>query len=468
MNGSNWSDVTLSRRKLLKAGLAFTGSAILAACGGPTTPSAPAGGATAAPAAGGTTSGETALQGKTVKALFVGDPFAQATQAIIGDLQKQAGGTISLQVVDFDSMHQKILLDAPGSNPAFDVYSWEFSWLGEMVAAKALRPLDDFVKRDAALINIEDIPKSSWDATFWEGKQYGIPVQPHAELTWWRTDLLQAAGINPPKTTADLLAAAKALNKPSQGQYGFMWMGARGAPLGQTMVHSFAAFDQPCFPNWQKGDWMPALNTDKAVQAAEWVKEMCQYAPPDYLNVSWDDQARRFAQGEAALTFMWFGRVSFLEDPTKSKIVGKYDAGPWPAAPGLPVRNSTGGWVVGIPAQIPPDRAETAWRFIRWYTSSPIEKALVNAGNVDYPRISVIQDPDLQKAHPVFKTVLDMVKADAFKGWIRAQVPEFVTLADTLGTNMQDMLTGSMTPKAACDKSQADMVDVLKKSGKLS
>ena len=140
-----------------------------------------------------------------------------------------------MQVVDFDSMHQKILLDAPSASPAFDVYSWEFSWLGEMVGAKALRPLDDFVQRDAAMLNVDDIPKANWDATVWEGKRYGIPVQPHAELTWWRTDLLDAAGLKPPTNTDELLAAAKALHKPDQGQYGFLWKGARGAPLGQTM-----------------------------------------------------------------------------------------------------------------------------------------------------------------------------------------------------------------------------------------
>ena len=169
----------------------------------------------------------------------------------------------------------------------------------------------------------------------WDGKRYGIPVQPHAELTWWRTDLLEAAGLQPPKTTDELLAAAQALHKPDEGVYGFLWKGARGAPLGQTMVHAFAAFDQPAFPNWQNGDWTPALNTDKAVQATEWVRQMAQYAPPDYLNIAWDDEARRFAQGEAAMTFTWFGRELFFSDPTKSKIVGKYAAGPWPSAPGL-------------------------------------------------------------------------------------------------------------------------------------
>ena len=252
------------------------------------------------------------LGGAEVKALFVGDPFAQASQRIIADLNQLAGGTISMQVVDFDSMHQKILLDAPSAAPAFDVYSWEFSWLGEMVGANALRPLDDFVERDAAMLQIDDIPKANWDATVWDGKRYGIPVQPHAELTWWRTDLLEAAGLQPPKTTDELLAAAQALHKPDEGVYGFLWKGARGAPLGQTMVHAFAAFDQPAFPNWQNGDWTPALNTDKAVQATEWVRQMAQYAPPDYLNIAWDDEARRFAQGEAAMTFTWFGRESFF------------------------------------------------------------------------------------------------------------------------------------------------------------
>lgn len=452
MNGHRRSDTRLGRRELLKASLALAAT-------GPTAASL----ATTARAAG-----ESPLGGAEVKALFVGDPFAQASQRVIGQLNEMAGGTISMQVVDFDSMHQKMLLDAPSAAPAFDVYSWEFSWLGEMVGANALRPLDDFVERDAAMLDIDDIPRANWDATVWDGKRYGIPVQPHAELTWWRTDLLEAAGLQPPKTTDDLLAAAKAMHKPEEGVYGFLWKGGRGAPLGQTMVHAFAAFDQPAFPNWQQGDWMPALNTNEAIEATEWVRQMAEYAPPDYLNISWDDEARRFAQGEAAMTFTWFGRESFFSDPTKSKIVGKYAAGPWPAAPGLPPRNSFGGWVVGLPAQISPERAEIAWRFVRWYTSAPVERLLIENGNIDFPRISLIRDPELQEAHPVFKTVLELVEQDAFKAWIRAPVPEFVALADALGTTMQEMLIGALTPKEACDKVQEDMIAVLKKSGKLT
>jgi multiple sugar transport system substrate-binding protein len=240
MNENRRPDIGLSRRHLLEAGLALGARGLLPAA------SAAAVGAAAAQAAE-----AGALGGAQVKALFVGDPFAQASQRVIAELNRMAGGTISMQVVDFDSMHQKMLLDAPSTSPAFDVYSWEFSWLGEMVGANALRPLDDFVTRDAALLAIDDIPKANWEATLWNGKRYGIPVQPHAELTWWRTDLLAAAGLQAPKTTDDLLAAAKALHKPDDGVYGFLWKGGRGAPLGQTMVHAFAAFDQPAFPNWR-------------------------------------------------------------------------------------------------------------------------------------------------------------------------------------------------------------------------
>ena len=452
MKEHRWSGTRLSRRQMLEGSLALAAAL-------------PVTGRLAREARA---AADSPLGGAEVKALFVGDPFAQASQRIIADLNQLAGGTISMQVVDFDSMHQKILLDAPSAAPAFDVYSWEFSWLGEMVGANALRPLDDFVERDAAMLQIDDIPKANWDATVWDGKRYGIPVQPHAELTWWRTDLLEAAGLQPPKTTDDLLAAAQALHKPDEGVYGFLWKGARGAPLGQTMVHAFAAFDQPAFPNWQNGDWTPALNTDKAVQATEWVRQMAQYAPPDFLNIAWDDEARRFAQGEAAMTFTWFGRESFFSDPTKSKIVGKYAAGPWPSAPGLSPRNSFGGWVLGLPAQISPERAEIAWRFVRWYTSAPVERLLIQNGNIDFPRISLISDPELQQAHPVFKTVLELVDQNAFKAWIRAPVPEFVALADSLGTTMQDMLIDALTPQEACDKVQEDMIAVLKKSGKLT
>src|SRR5689334_2913797 len=139
------------RRQLLEASLALGGARLLSV---PATAAEP-----------------NALGGAEVKALFVGDPFAQASQRVNADLNRMAGGKISMQVVDFDSMHQKILLDAPSATPAFDVYSWEFSWLGEMVGANALRPLDDFVTRDAAVLNIGDIPKANWDATAWNDKR---------------------------------------------------------------------------------------------------------------------------------------------------------------------------------------------------------------------------------------------------------------------------------------------------------
>jgi hypothetical protein len=105
---------------------------------------------------------------------------------------------------------------------------------------------------------------------------------------------------------------------------------------------------------------------------------------------------------------------------------------------------------------------------VRWYTSAPVERLLIENGNIDFPRVSLIQDPALQQAHPVFKTVLELVDQDAFKAWIRAPVPEFVALADALGTTMQDMLIDAITPKEACDKVQEDMIVVLKKSGKLT
>src|SRR5438270_4052105 len=108
----------LSRRRVLQTGVAFSGSALLLAACGPSAPAAPTrapaaptsappkpAATTAAPAAQATTApaaaaaGGAPLQGQTVKALFVGDPFAQASQKIIADLNKQSGGNIQMQVV---------------------------------------------------------------------------------------------------------------------------------------------------------------------------------------------------------------------------------------------------------------------------------------------------------------------------------------------------------------------------------
>jgi multiple sugar transport system substrate-binding protein len=60
-----------------------------------------------------------------------------------------------------------------------------------------------------------------------DGQQYYLPIQYVVLYLYYRTDLFQAAGLQPPKTCEDFLTAAKTLTK-APDVYGFGFRGGRG------------------------------------------------------------------------------------------------------------------------------------------------------------------------------------------------------------------------------------------------
>ncbi len=89
----------------------------------------------------------------------------------------------------------------------------------EMMDAEALVSVDDL---------IDEIGRDKFAAaTLSEGEKdgvcYSLPLYSHAQVMWYRKDLLEAAGLEVPKTWEEFAAAAKALTK--DGVYGcsFPW-----------------------------------------------------------------------------------------------------------------------------------------------------------------------------------------------------------------------------------------------------
>ena len=124
-----------------------------------------------------------------------------------------------------------------------------------------------------------------------------------------------------------------------------------------------------------------------------------------------------------------------------------------------------GGYVMGIPANLAPERVPAAIEALTVFTSAEAQKLYVQNGSRTNPRYSVGSDPDVRRASPIFEAVDAMSWRDELQFWPRPPVPEIVDIVRICGEELHDMLRGITSPRDALRKAQerADALIALKK-----
>jgi multiple sugar transport system substrate-binding protein len=385
----------------------------------------------------------------TLRLLLVGDPFGFAIEASQSELETQLGMPIDVEIVSYNDMRRKTLINAQDLVSGYDIVSFDVVWLGEYYAQSVLLPLNDLLAD--TIIDVDDFLPSAYTASAYADNQYGVPIQPHPELLWYRQDLFDEADLAPPITTDDVLRLAAYFNQPDDDFYGICWNAQRGQALGQTMAHFYAAFGQPLLDATTN---MPTLDTPRARAAAQYALDLLAYSPPDILNMAWDQRITRFSQEGCAMTYGWGARAFIVETLPTSRIQGKtgYTAAPY--APDIAPATPLGVWSLGIPANIG-ERTDIATQGLALLTEPATLRLLAQAGNGGMPRLSLLQDDDLQSTYPTFAPVLQLSQDGAIATWMRPSIPQWTELANIMGSVFHDMLRGNYTPAEATAEAQA-------------
>jgi len=137
------------------------------------------------------------------------------------------------------------------------------------------------------------------------------------ETLWVRKDLLEKAGLEPPTTYDELLAAAKALTQDTNGDGNIDIYGI-GLPVGSDGATD-ARFTNFLFENC--GDYFDkqgnlAFNKPQVLDAIKRYIELVQYAPPDVTGWSWFDGMDALLAGRLPCTPMVGAWVCAWKAPT--------------------------------------------------------------------------------------------------------------------------------------------------------
>ncbi len=399
-----------------------------------------------------------------LRVLVHGDPTFMVMDALKRQFELVIGTQIFQRAFSIDRLREEAMRNAERPSSRYDIIAVDLPWVGGFAEADVLMPLDEAM--DIAQLDPSDFHTAGWQAAHWGGRPYGVPAQTTPELLFYRRDLFAEAGLETPDTTDAVLEAAQALHDPSRGRYGIAWNAARGTALGHTVLMTMADFGQPVLDmpriaggydsaGLARGDYAPTIDTPGGLLAAEYLMELLRYSPPDILSMSWYERVRPYAAGKVAMAYGYTLLAPYFELDESSPAARQTGYLPHPAGPGAPNVAPVGGYMLGIPANLAPERVPAAVEALKVFTSPEAQKLYVQNGSRTNPRYSVSADPEVKRASPIFDAVDGMSWRDELQFWPRPPVPEICDIIQACGEEFHDMLRGLLSPRAALRQAQS-------------
>jgi len=189
---------------------------------------------------------------------------------------------------------------------------------------------------------------------------------------------------------------------------------------------------------------------------------LARFSPPDILSMSWYERVRPYAAGKIAMAYGYTLLAPYFELDPSSPAYAQTGYLPHPAGPrGAPVA-PVGGYVLGIPSNLPEERKADAVEALIAFTSPEAQKLYVQNGSRTAPRYSVGADPEVSRLSQIFEAVDGMSWRDELQFWPRPPVPQICEIIKICGEEMHDMLRGIVTPREALKKAQARAEEAMK------
>ncbi|MEQ0560060.1 sugar ABC transporter substrate-binding protein [Amycolatopsis sp. NEAU-NG30] len=326
--------MSVARRALILAASA----SLLAACSPSPAPSAPNG------------AGGPAATSITELDYYADEQGSAAWQKILDTCATQTGIKIQRQKVPTNQLLPKVLQSA-SSKTLPDLLFTDNPTLQQVAATGALTPLSDYG------ITADGYSPSIVKAGTYQDKVYGVAPGVNGLALIYNKDLLQAAGVEPPKTWDELKAAAAKLTK--DGKYGL----AFSAIPSEEGTWQFLPFF------WSNGAELSQLDSPQATQALQYVTDLVNSGAASKSVVTWNqnDVADQFVGGNAAMMINGSWNLARL-DEQKSLHYGVVPI-PVPKAGDKPVV-ALGGEVGTIPVTSGPNQ-QAAGKVLSCILSEP-------------------------------------------------------------------------------------------------
>jgi uncharacterized protein (TIRG00374 family) len=303
---------------------------------------------------------------------------------------------LNLMPDTINGMREALAVWIASEDPTVDIYGMDMPWVQEFGRAGWAVPLDELAPQLD-----ENYIANGLDVFSYEGQRLGVPFWSSVSGTFYRTDLLEAAGFSPPQTYDELVEIAQAITAQDPELSGFVWAGIKDEGLVMTWSEFLLGFGGQYFD--EAG--LCAMNSPQGVEALSFLVNLLESGVSPREVPAWKaEEARtRFAEGKAVFLRHNHDIVVWLDDPERSAIAGNWAVMPNPAQPGGQTAGVAGGFAFAVNPYT--DNMAEAMQVMEVIASLPAQKGFAIAwGPVQYYN-GLYDDPEVAAANPNADTI---------------------------------------------------------------
>ncbi len=394
-------------------------------------------------------------------------------QGYTDQFTEETGIAVEWVTLEENVLRQRVTTDITTNGGQFDIMTIGMYETPIWGANGWLVPLDGL----SAEYNVDDLLPAMRDGLSHDGTLYAAPFYGESSMIMYRTDLMEAAGLEMPTdpTWQFIREAAAAMDDPENDINGICLRGKPGWGEGGAFItvtgNSFGArwFDEEWNAQFDQPEWADALNF--------YVNLMNDYGPDGYENNGFNENLSLFQQG---LCGMWIDATvaaSFVTNPNDSEVADSVGFALAPNSEGVDRRsNWLWAWALAIPAGT--QQADAALQFIEWATGTGyIELVAENEGWANVPpgaRTSLYENPNYQEVPFAQMTLDSILAADPnnptvdpvpYVGIQFAAIPEFAGIATEVSQEFASAYAGQQSVEEALANAQAITNEAMEAAG---
>jgi multiple sugar transport system substrate-binding protein len=403
-----------------------------------------------------------AFDGAELEVMLTKGPRGALLQQYEDEFTELTGIRVGSEQIPEQQQRQKAVIELTSGSPSFDVIHLSYHvQKRQFEKAQWLADFSQFLKNsDLTEATLTEDDFSSAGLLYAKndaGEMHSLPFSVDYWMIYYNKEMFERKGVAYPTTFDELVTAAEKLTDPANGEYGFVARGLRNAnvPVWTSFLLGYGG---------TRVDEQGQLKTDtpEAIEAAKlYQRLLTKSAPPGVAGFNWSECQSAFLQGKVG---MWMDGVGFappLEDPTKSRIVGKVGYGVMPKGP---VAHVSGTFGDGIGVAEASSNKEPGYLYCQWAVSKLMGTRLLQSGGGVPFRNSILNDPEVRKGVKLPAEWVDCVAGSAAISQLGLPVIIPVTeFRDVFGTALTTLLSEG-DPAALLKQATQQFQPVLDKS----